>query len=30
MIDGAAMHADRPSPGLGQHTQEILQEIGEA
>lgn len=30
MIDGWPAHADRPSPGIGQHTDEILREIGEA
>jgi len=30
MIDGAPAHADRPSPAIGQHTDEILREIGEA
>ena len=29
-IDSEPMHADRPSPALGQHTQEILREIDEA
>ncbi len=29
MIDGEAMHAERPSPSVGQHTDEILHEIGE-
>jgi crotonobetainyl-CoA:carnitine CoA-transferase CaiB-like acyl-CoA transferase len=30
MIDGAPMAAERPSPRLGEHTQDILREIGEA
>jgi len=29
-VDGAPMAAERPSPRLGEHTQEILREIGEA
>ena len=29
MIDGAPMAAERPSPRLGEHTDEILREIGE-
>jgi crotonobetainyl-CoA:carnitine CoA-transferase CaiB-like acyl-CoA transferase len=29
MIDGRPMAADRASPGLGEHTQDILREIGE-
>jgi crotonobetainyl-CoA:carnitine CoA-transferase CaiB-like acyl-CoA transferase len=30
MIDGQPMASEHPSPRLGQHTQEILREIGEA
>ncbi|MDE2375421.1 MAG: CoA transferase, partial [Hyphomicrobiales bacterium] len=30
VIDGAPMAAERPSPRLGEHTAEILQEIGES
>jgi crotonobetainyl-CoA:carnitine CoA-transferase CaiB-like acyl-CoA transferase len=29
-IDGRAMAAERPAPRLGEHSQEILREIGEA
>jgi len=30
VLDGVPMAAERPSPRLGEHTQEILREIGEA
>jgi crotonobetainyl-CoA:carnitine CoA-transferase CaiB-like acyl-CoA transferase len=30
MVDGAAMASEHPSPRLGEHSQEILREIGEA
>jgi crotonobetainyl-CoA:carnitine CoA-transferase CaiB-like acyl-CoA transferase len=29
-IDGRGMAAERPAPRLGEHSQEILREIGEA
>ena len=29
-LDGVPMAAERPSPRLGEHTEEILREIGEA
>ena len=30
MIDNAPMASPKPAPRLGQHTQEVLREIGEA